>query len=178
MNIILGDLTAMRFECLVNAANGCPGIMGRGIAGALKRAGGDIVQASAQAACRGHSFTRGGRGLLMGFDAGETYTSDPGRLSANGVKAIVHAVTMYTPASPTSVSICRTALDAAVHSAVIQGFKSIGIPALGTGVGNLDKKQVAAMMIDLLRHYDDLIEINIVDIDSEFIDHCRLELGK
>lgn len=172
MNIILGDLTQQKFDCLVNAANGL-GPMGAGIAGALKRAGGDVVQASAQEVCRKHSFIWHGESQ-MGYDAGDTYTSDPGRLKDNGVKAIVHAVTMYTPSSPTYVAVCRQALINAVASAIRQGFKSIGIPALGTGVGGLDKRQVAAMMVDALRHYDNLIEINIVDINQEFINACRL----
>ena len=174
MNIILGDLTQQPFECYINAANGL-GPMGRGIAGALKRAGGDVVQASAQEACRNHKFMQDGRSM-MGYDAGMTYTSDSGRLRDNGVRAIVHAVTMYTPGSPTNISVCREALKNAMNSVVDQKFKSVGVPALGTGVGGLNKMKVASMMVDVLKYYDDLININIVDIDKEFIEACKLSL--
>lgn len=178
MKFILGDMTQQSFDCYINAANGL-GPMGAGIAGAIKRAGGDVVQASAQEVCRNHNFLQNGQ-HMVGYDAGETYTSDSGRLKERGVKAIVHAVTMYTPFSPTSVSICRGALVKAVTSAVRQGFKSIAIPALGTGIGGLDKREVAVMMVSALYHFDNLIDINIVDINEEFINACRLasqELG-
>jgi O-acetyl-ADP-ribose deacetylase (regulator of RNase III) len=172
MNIILGDMTQMPFECYINAANGI-GPMGRGIAGALKRAGGDVVQASAQEACRNHKFMLDGR-ELMGYNAGMTYTSSPGRMAEHGVKAIVHAVTMYTPGSPTNVPVCRTALVNALTNAISKGYKTIAVPALGTGVGGLNKREVASMMVDVIKNFDKLAEINIVDIDPEFINACKL----
>ncbi len=178
MKFILGDMTQQSFECYMNAANGL-GPMGAGIAGAIKRAGGDVVQASAQDVCRNHKFVLDGR-EVTGYNAGETYTSDSGRLKERGVKAIVHAVTMYTPMSPTSIGICHVALINAITSAVQQGFKSVAIPALGTGIGGLNKREVAYMMVKTLQHFDNLIDINIVDINEEFINACRLaaqELG-
>ena len=171
INVILGDLTQQPFECYINAANGI-GPMGRGIAGALKRAGGDIVQASAQEACRAHKFISNGK-EMMGYDAGMSYTSDPGRMKDRGVKAIVHAVTMYTPASPTSVAVCRTALTNALTNAISKGYKTIGVPALGTGVGGLNKIEVANMMVDVIKNFEKLAEINIVDINTDFIEACR-----
>jgi O-acetyl-ADP-ribose deacetylase (regulator of RNase III) len=79
---------------------------------------------------------------------------------------------MYTPSSPTSVAICKLALVNAMNSAVQQGFKSIGVPALGTGVGGLNKVEVAEMMVDVLKKYDSLIQVNIVDINNDFIEAC------
>lgn len=172
MNILLADLTKQSFDCLVNAANGI-GPMGAGIAGALKRAGGDVVQASAQEACRNHTHQMHGE-TLMGYAAGSAYMSDPGRLRDQGVKAIVHAVTMYEPTGYTNVAICRQALVQAITLAVKNNYKSIGIPALGTGVGGLDKREIADMMVTTLMHFDNLLDINIMDIDEEFVNACRL----
>jgi O-acetyl-ADP-ribose deacetylase (regulator of RNase III) len=171
INIAVADLTKQPYECIVNSANGI-GPMGRGIAGALKRAGGDAIQSDAFAVCGRHSFTNRKGMSVTGYDAGQAYLISSGRLRDNGVKNIVCAVTMWQPNDPTSVEICKSALHAAMAIVLKEGFKSVGFPAFGTGVGMLNKTEVANMMVSELDAYKKAVQIHINDIDKEFIIAC------
>jgi len=170
IQIAIKDLTQQPYECLVNAANGI-GPMGRGIAGALKRAAGDAIQADAFRICAQKSYTDE-RGDHIGYPAGKAYMISSGRLRDNGVKNIVCAVSMHRPSDPTSVAICKSALHAAMEIVLREGFTSVGLPAFGTGVGNLDKIEVANMMVQELDVYKNAVDIHINDINTTFIKAC------
>ena len=170
IQIAIADLTAQRYDCLVTAANGI-GPMGRGIAGALKRAAGDRNQADAFAVCSKNSY-KDASGEHVGYPAGKAYMISSGRLKDNGVKNIVCAVSMHRPNDPTSVAICKSALHAAMEIVLREGFKSVGLPAFGTGVGNLDKIEVANMMVQELNMYKNAVDIHINDINTTFIRAC------
>ena len=171
IQIGIADLTKQRYECLVNAANGI-GPMGRGIAGALKRAGGDVIQSNAFAVCRQVAFVDSQGKSHVGYQAGQAYEIIPGRLAENGVKSIICAVTMHQPNDPTSVEICKRALHAAMEIVLRRGYKTVGLPAFGTGVGNLDKYEVANMMVQELDAYKNAVEIHINDINTTFVKAC------
>ena len=108
-----------------------------------------------------------------GVPAGECYRSTAGDLESNGIRAVYHAVTMRHPGSPTSVAVCEQAMRSTLEAAVKDGVKSIAFPGLGTGVGQLNKQQVAAMMVSVAESYNDRIEITIIDLDKEFIDFVK-----
>ena len=171
INVALADLTQQPYECIVNAANGI-GPMGRGIAGALKRAGGEVVQSDAFSVCKQHSFVDNLGKTRVGYSAGQAYMVTSGRLKDIGVKNIICAVTMHQPNDPTNVEICKKALHSAMEIVLKQGFKSVGFPAFGTGVGKLDKVEVANMMVTELDVYKKAVEIHINDIDRDFIIAC------
>jgi len=157
---ILGDITQIEVEAIVNAANGI-GILGSGVAGAIRMAAGLSVQDEAK-----EVYRKNGKPI----EEGECYSTSSGLLKdSNGVKTIYHAVTMRLPGGPTSLDIVSRVTKNVFESALADGIKSIAIPALGTGVGGLDKSSVARIMTKIAKNFSDSIDICIVDIDISFI---------
>jgi O-acetyl-ADP-ribose deacetylase len=157
-----GDITDVGTDVIVNAANGV-GIMGRGVAGALSRAGGPEIQAEAKEIAEKEGP----------FEPGCCYCTTPGKLSEQGVKIIIHAVTMKFPGGPTSYDFVIKAAKASIKQAVNLEYESIAIPALGGGIGRLDKDQLAVKLVGIARVADHLIDIVFVDRDRFFIDEVR-----
>jgi O-acetyl-ADP-ribose deacetylase (regulator of RNase III) len=163
MRVLIGDITGLKdVEAIVNAANG-DGPMGRGVAGAIGKAGGPSFRNEVRRICE----------AARGIDAGEYYRSGAGELSNKGIRSVYHAVTMRHPGSPTSVAICEQAMRKTLEAAIKDGVKSIAFPGLGTGVGQLNKKLIAGMMASLAESYGDRIDITIIDLDKEFIDYVK-----
>lgn len=163
MRVKTGDITALKdVEVIVNAANGV-GPMGKGVAGAIARAGGTDLTDAVRKICQDHG----------GYDEGECYISPPGDLSKSGIHAVYHAVTMKYPGSPTSLDTVSKAMKSVLDAAVANGVKSIAFPGLGTGVGRLNPKQVASIMVTVAESYSDRIKVTIVDIDKEFIGYAK-----
>lgn len=151
---MIGDLTKVEdVDYIVNAANGI-GPMGRGIAGAIKRAGGSDVERDAYKQCR-----------ELDPQTGDVYFTAAGRLP---YKKIIHLVTMKEPGGPTSYEVVRECLETLVEVCKTRDIKRVALPALSTGVGGLDKGQVASIFKKVLSPIED-IEFLIVDIDKEFI---------
>lgn len=129
-----GDITTIEADAIVNPAN-TRLLMGGGVAGALKRAGGEEIEA--QAIIRGP------------IKIGEAVSTGAGRLKA---KNIIHAPTMDLDFK-TDIEKVRSATRAALKEAERLKIKSIAIPALGAGVGGLPRDLVARAMIDEIRRY-------------------------
>ena len=121
----------------MNAANS-QGWLGSGVAGAIRRAAGDEVEAEA---------------VAQGpWEVGGAVRTGPGRLSLRGVKAILHAAAMGAGVRATPGSVAA-ATGAALDLAVAEGLSSIALPALGTGVGGLAYPDCAAAMTGALRRH-------------------------
>lgn len=160
IEVVLGDITKIKVDAIVNAANGI-GILGHGVAGAIRRAAGLSVQDEAKEVCR-----KNGKPI----EEGECYSTSSGFLKEdNGVRTIYHAVTMRLPGGPSSLDIVSKVTKNVLESALVDGVKSIAIPALGTGVGRLDKSSVARIMVNIAKGFSESIDIYIVDIDASFI---------
>jgi len=155
----VGDITEAVTDVIVNAANGV-GVMGKGVAGAIRTAGGIEIQNEAKMAClkAGSPVQEGG-----------CYKTNAGRFSENGVKYIYHAVTMRFPGGRTSLDIVNNAIKSVFAQAVIDGVKSVSITALGTGVGALDNKSVARVMGKAAQNASGSFEIHFVDKNEIFI---------
>jgi O-acetyl-ADP-ribose deacetylase len=125
-----GDITAADTEAIVNAANN-QGWLGSGVAGAIRRAAGDQVEAEAVAQAP--------------WPVGDAVRTGPGRLGDRGVKAILHAAAM-TPGRPASAATVGSATAAALRLAAAEGLASVALPALGTGVGGVGLEAAAAAM--------------------------------
>lgn len=149
----VGDLTQFEAEVLVNAANG-QGHMGGGVAGALRRRGGPEIEAEAIQVCR-----------ETNPQTGQVYLTGAGKLPA---RFIYHAVTMQHPAERSSIEIVEQCLHSILLRAREQGITTIGIPALGTGVGRVPKTQVVEKYLRVLGPVTD-IDITVLDIDREFV---------
>jgi O-acetyl-ADP-ribose deacetylase (regulator of RNase III) len=149
-----GDITQLQdVPYICNAANGI-GLMGGGVAAAIRRAGGKEIETEAIKVCKEQNPM-----------PGDLYVTSAGTLPFKG---IIHLVTMKEPAGATSYDIVKTCLDHLVAYCRDHGIHKVALPALGTGVGKLDKTKVAAIFKEVLGPVQD-IEFIVVDIDREFI---------
>ena len=156
MKAILGDITKAKACVIVNAANGL-GPMGGGVAYALKRAGGKVIEEEALQVCK-----------KTDPQVGDVYVTTAGKLDA---EYVFHAVTMKKPAQASNLEIVKKCLASLIKKARAMGVKTMVIPALATGVGGVPKKDVARVFKEVLKDIKD-IDITVMDIDEEFIKEC------
>lgn len=167
MKIVLGDITKVQdIEVIVNAANGC-GIMGAGVAGAINRSSSGFVGEEAREVCRDNVR-----------EPGNVYITGSGYLKRRGIQQVYHAVVMKYPGGPTNLDFVVTALREVMTAATENGVKSIAIPGLGTGIGGLDKQQVAQRMAKVLQQYEGKIDITVIDQGEEFIGEFNNYIGQ
>lgn len=131
VEVVVGDLTTAKVEAIVNAANSQLW-MGGGVAGAIKRAAGDEVEDEAVA-----------QGPIQ---PGESVVTSAGALPAP-ICWIIHAATMGSDLQ-TSETYIWMATQSALAAAQDIGAKSVGYPALGTGVGQFPLKRAAEVMVE------------------------------
>ena len=146
-------------EAIVNASNGC-GIMGKGVAGAIRAAAGKDIEKEAKDICRKNGTP---------ISAGDCYKTSSGRLAKHGIKVIYHAVTMKYPGSISSLYIVGAAMRSVLSRAYKDGVKSIAIPGLGIGIGALNKEFVAKEMVRIAQKYETEMDIVLIDFNEEFI---------
>ena len=129
INITLGDITEAVTDAIVNAANNHLW-MGGGVAGAIKRKGGGIIEEEAMA-----------KGPVP---VGEAVATSAGKLRA---RYVIHAAVMGQDLVTDEDKI-RLALKNSLKCAGSLKLKSIAFPALGTGVGGFPIDKCAEIMIN------------------------------
>jgi O-acetyl-ADP-ribose deacetylase (regulator of RNase III) len=129
-----GDITDAEVDAVVNAAN-AELWMGAGVAGALKRKGGVIIEEDA---------------LRQGpIEVGEAVLTVAGNLAATHV---IHAVTMGKDLKTDPEKI-TAATRATLAIAEKHKLSSLAFPALGSGVGGVPPAQSAdAMLSTVVEH--------------------------
>jgi O-acetyl-ADP-ribose deacetylase (regulator of RNase III) len=129
-----GDITDAEVDAVVNAAN-AELWMGAGVAGALKRKGGVVIEEDA---------------LRQGpIEVGEAVLTVAGNLAATHV---IHAVTMgkYLKTDPEKITAATRATLAIAEK---HKLSSLAFPALGSGVGGVPPAQSAdAMLSTVVEH--------------------------
>jgi O-acetyl-ADP-ribose deacetylase (regulator of RNase III) len=129
-----GDLTELEVDAIVNAANSHLW-MGAGVAGAIKRKGGVIIEEEA---------VRQGP-----VEVGEAVITTAGNLPATHV---IHAAAMGQDLRTDAQKIAQ-ATRSSLAIADKHKLSSIAFPALGTGVGGFPPAQAAeAMLGSVLSH--------------------------
>ena len=129
-----GDITQLELDALVNAANNHLW-MGGGVAGALKRAGGNEIEDEA---------------VKKGpIPVGEAVVTGAGRLKA---RYIIHAAVMGQDLKTDAEKIRQATRNSLLRGDEL-GIKSIAFPALGTGVGGFPLDECARIMISEVRQY-------------------------
>jgi len=127
IKVVKGDITEMKVDAIVNAANNRLE-MGGGVAGAIKRKGGKVVEDEAVK-----------KGPIK---IGEAVATGAGSLSA---KYVIHAATMGMDFATDEVKI-RSSTKSALMAADKLKIKSIAFPALGCGVGKFPLLASAKIM--------------------------------
>lgn len=137
IEIVKGDITQADVDAIVNAANN-HFWMGSGVAGAIKAAGGDIIEKEAVK-----------KGPVM---PGEAVHTTAGKLP---FKMVIHAAVMGQDLR-TSDKYIRQATISCLNIAEKLRLTSIAFPAFGTGVGGFPMKACAHVMLDAVRGYEPL----------------------
>ncbi len=139
IEMIKGDITKTNTDAIVNAANN-EFWMGAGVAGAIKRAGGEIIEEEAMK-----------KGPVM---PGQAVYTGAGRLA---FKYVIHAAVMGQDLK-TSDKLIRQATVASLSLADKLGVKSLAFPAFGTGVGGFPIKACAYIMVRAVKGFESLVE--------------------
>src|SRR5712691_7786169 len=134
LEVVEGDIAAMAVDAVANAANNHLW-MGAGVAGAIKRAGGEEIEHEA---------------IAQGpIEVGDAVATGAGRLPARWV---IHAAVMGQDLA-TSADAIRRATRRTLELADGLGAESLALPAFGTGVGGFPLHECAALMIGVAREY-------------------------
>ena len=133
--IVAGDIAAVEADAIANAANDYLW-MGAGVAGALKRAGGEEIEREAVA-----------RGPI---ERGTAVATTAGRLHA---RYVIHGAVMGQDLR-TDADLVRRTTHACLALADELGCRSLALPAFGTGVGGFPLEECARIMVDEARAFE------------------------
>jgi O-acetyl-ADP-ribose deacetylase len=128
------DVTRLEVDAIANAAN-TDLRHGGGVAGAISRAGGPVIQRE--------SDERAPVGL------GEAVATAGGDMACRWV---IHAATMEL-GGPTSADIIRRATESTLRVADELGARSLALVAFGTGVGRFPVTEAADLEVDAVREH-------------------------
>jgi O-acetyl-ADP-ribose deacetylase (regulator of RNase III) len=123
-----GDLTEMDVDAIVNAANNDL-MLGAGVAGAIRRKGGEEIQRECDA--------------IGSIPVGYAAITGGGKLKA---RFVIHAASMQL-GGKTSAEALRHSTAHSLRIANERGLKTIAFPAVGTGIAGFPLKECAEIML-------------------------------
>ena len=135
LEVVSGDITALDVDAIANAANNHLW-MGSGVAGAIKRAGGEEIEREAVA-----------KGPI---EVGDAVATSAGALSARWV---IHGAVMGQDLR-TNADLVRRTTESCLRLADELGAESLALPAFGTGVGGFPLDACAQIMVDATRKHE------------------------
>ncbi len=155
--VVQGSLLEVQADAIVNPANSL-GLMGGGVAGVIKRFGGEEIEKEAVSKAP--------------IPVGSAVLTSAGKLPFKGV---IHAPTMEEPAMETTEEKVRKAVRAVLELADRMGFESIAMPGMGTGVGRLPKDVSTRAMIEEIRNFQpkNLKRVILVDLDRQMVEEWK-----
>jgi O-acetyl-ADP-ribose deacetylase (regulator of RNase III) len=149
-----GDVLSVFADAVVNPASP-DGTMTKGLAGAIKEAGGGTIEkeAAAQAPIAAGTAVATGAGSLPFLH-------------------IIHAPTAETPGGASSPETVRAAVSAALVLAEELWLETVTVPGLGTGAGGLSPGEAAAAIVDAIAAHkaETVSGVTLVDIHEETVD--------
>jgi O-acetyl-ADP-ribose deacetylase len=164
VRVKIGDIAQEEADGIVNPANSLL-IMGGGVAGAIREAGGEGIETEAirQAPC----------------PVGQAVSTSAGALKA---RFVIHAPTMSQPGMKINAAPAKRATEAALDLARKLQLKSLSVPGMGTGVGGVSYKDAGRVMMEALRNHiysgTTLALINLVARDRLLFDTFKENLAK
>lgn len=136
IEVVDTDITKLELDAIANAAN-TDLKHGGGVAGAISRAGGPVVQRESSA--------------VAPIGLGEAVETTGGDMPCRWV---IHAATMEL-GGPTSADIIRDATASTLRKADELGARSLALVAFGTGVGGFPVEEAAEIEVsEVRRHLD------------------------
>ena len=146
IKILQGDITELKVDAIVNAANNKL-VMGGGVAGVIRKKGGKVIEEEA---------------VKKGpIEIGGAVATSAGKLPS---KYVIHAATMAMDFKTDEVKIrnsCRNALKIAEELKI----KSIAFPALGCGVGGFPLLAAAKIMAqEAFRHIKENEAVSLKEV--------------
>jgi O-acetyl-ADP-ribose deacetylase (regulator of RNase III) len=130
-----GDIATVEADAIANAANNALW-MGTGVAGALKAAGGGVIEREAMA-----------QGPV---EVGTAIATTAGNLRA---RYVIHGAVMGQDLR-TDADLVRRTTRSCLALADELGCASLALPAFGTGVGGFALEECARVMVDEARSFE------------------------
>jgi O-acetyl-ADP-ribose deacetylase (regulator of RNase III) len=162
LHLIHGDITHSSVDAIINAANRQLQ-HGGGVAGAIARAGGQIIQTESNEWVRSH-------GPL-------TYDT-PALTSAGDLPSryVIHTVGPVWGEGDEDRKL-RTAVQSALHLADEKGFKSVAMPAISTGIFGFPKDRGARVILDAIIDYlDNTVDTSLSRVEVTLIDEPSVKI--
>lgn len=158
IQVCLGDITQMKVDAIVNAANSSL-LGGGGVDGAIHRAGGPAILAECQVI----------RAKQGGCAVGEAVITTAGLLPAHHV---IHTVgPVWQGGDQNEAVLLKQAYDSCFAVAASHGVRSLAFPNISTGVYRFPKAQAAeiawAALKDNLMRYPEIETVWAVCFDEE-----------
>lgn len=160
VNLVVGDITEFSGDAIVNPANRYL-VMGGGVAGAIKRKGGEEIEKEAR--------------RYAPIDIGQAVVTGAGRLRC---RAVIHAPTVEAPGGSSSPEYVYKATLAALRVAKERGFKSLAFPLMGAGVGGLTPEQSVEAMAKAFEELGQGLEIYIYVLREDVLKTVAEHLKK
>lgn len=127
-----GDLTTLQVDAIVNAANERLA-HGGGLAGAIVRAGGYVIQEESDAWVLEHGPLTPGTAAVTG----------PGTLPC---RAVIHVAGPVYRENRDNEGLLRTAVGAALTATAGLEYRSVALPAISTGIFGYPRDEAAAVI--------------------------------
>jgi len=154
---VRGDLTTQEVDAIVNAANDHLA-HGGGVALAIVRAGGSVVEEESRAWIDAHGP----------LSPGVAAVTSAGAMPARWV---VHVAGPRYRGQPEDPTLLATAVAAALDKAAAAGARTVALPAISTGIFGYPLAEAVVVIVDAVRswcasHPDALDEVRLVGWDA------------
>ena len=136
IELIVGDITTVRADAIVNAANSALA-GGGGVDGAIHAAGGPSIMEET-------------RQRYGGCATGDAVISEAGLLQA---RYVIHTVAPRYRGDPRDAELLRSAYASSLRLAKEHGLKSIAFPSLGTGAYRYPVNEAAPIALDTVQRH-------------------------
>ena len=158
IQVIKGDITKMKVDAIVNAANSSL-LGGGGVDGAIHRAGGPAILED----CRAIRAKQGG------CPTGEAVITTAGNLPA---KYVIHTVgPVWFNGNKGERELLASCYRNSLQLAVENGVKSIAFPNISTGIYHFPKPEAAEIAIETVQRFiandNNLNDVFFVCFDDE-----------
>jgi len=148
IRLVKGDITERNVDVIVNAANSYLK-HGAGVAGAIVRKGGLIIQQESNKICY--------------VEVGSAVITTSGKLPCS---AVIHAVGPRMGQGNEDQKL-RKAVQSCLKLAAGKGFKSISMPAISSGIFGFPKDKCAKILLDESKSF-----LTSNDISIEIVEFC------